>query len=235
MNEMTIFNFENKEVRTVEMNNNIYFVASDVCKVLELSNPSMALSRLDEDEKGISNVYTRGGNQEVLLVNESGLYSLVLTSRKPEAKRFKKWITSEVIPSIRKTGGYGIQTETKILEILSRLEDTISNIVALTNNLAIKYEPKIETNPYFKSSGDNVNNIDLHLYHRIVNYAKKFRTDLDLDIVRNRAKEIGMMSSRISKERKIKIHEEENLDSRYPGKTRYYHQDILQEVFRLLF
>lgn len=235
MNEMTIFNFENKDVRTIKIDEKIYFVSSEICDVLEIQNTSQAMSRLDSDEKLVYTLHISGQNREVLLVNESGLYSLVLTSRKPEAKRFKKWITSEVIPSIRKTGGYGIQTETKILEILSRLEGTISNIVALTNNLAIKYEPKIETNPYFKSSGDNVNNIDLHLYHRIVNYAKKFRTDLNLDTVRNRAKEIGMMSSRISKERKIKIHEEENLDSRYPGKTRYYHQDILQEVFRLLF
>jgi prophage antirepressor-like protein len=235
MNELTVFNFENKEVRTVEMNNNIYFVASDVCKVLEHSNPSMALSRLDEDEKGINNVYTPGGSQEVLLVNESGLYSLVLTSRKPEAKRFKKWITSEVIPSIRKTGAYGISTETKILDILIRLEGTMSNMIALTNNLAIKYEPKTETKAYFQPSENKLERNDTHLYHRITFYGKKFRPDLNQEDIRERAKEIGMMASRLSKERRIRIHEEENLDSRYPGKIRYYHQDILSEVFRLIF
>lgn len=130
-------------------------------------------------------------------------------------------------------------TDRQILEMFMDLKKEFinlsSNVIALTNNLAIKNEPKIETKPYFQPSGNSANNIDLHIYHRIVNYAKKFRTDLDLDIVRERAKEIGMAASRISKERKIKIHEEENLDSRYPGKTRYYHQDILEEVFRLLF
>ena len=85
------------------------FIASDVCKILEISNIAQAVARLDDDEKGLTTVYTLGGSQDVLTVNESGLYSLVLTSRKKEAKAFKRWITHEVLPALRKTGSYALQ------------------------------------------------------------------------------------------------------------------------------
>lgn len=107
MNELKVFTNETfGQVRTVVKGNEPWFVAADVCRALELGNTSMALSRLDEDEKGISLTDTPGGKQEMTIVNEPGLYSLVLGSRKPEAKEFKRWITHEVIPSIRKHGMY---------------------------------------------------------------------------------------------------------------------------------
>ena len=81
-------------------------MAKDVCDILEHSDPSMAVSRLDDDEQGKTTVRTPGGPHEVLTVSESGLYSLVFTSRKPEAKRFRKWVTGTVLPEIRKTGSY---------------------------------------------------------------------------------------------------------------------------------
>ena len=94
-------------VRSLLIDDNPWFVAADVCKALEINNPRDTLKkRLDEDEKGVASIYTLGGDQNMAVVNESGLYSLVLGSRKPEAKAFKRWITHEVIPSIRKTGGY---------------------------------------------------------------------------------------------------------------------------------
>lgn len=83
-----------------------WFVAADVCAALELGNVSAAISRLDDDEKGVISIDTLGGTQQVATVNESGLFSLILGSRKPEAKPFKRWVTAEVLPSIRKTGGY---------------------------------------------------------------------------------------------------------------------------------
>ena len=106
------FDYHGQEVRTVEMNGQPWFVAADVCMVLEIGNPSQAASRLDEDEKGIISNDTLGGKQKMTIVSESGLYSLILGSRKPEAKQFKRWITHEVIPSIRKTGGYIAGQET---------------------------------------------------------------------------------------------------------------------------
>jgi prophage antirepressor-like protein len=106
MTNPVAFDFEGQSVRTVEIDGIIWFVAADVCKVLEHSNASAAVSRLDEDERGVRNVYTPSGDQEMLIINESGLYSLILTSRKEAAKRFKKWVTAEVLPTLRKTGRY---------------------------------------------------------------------------------------------------------------------------------
>lgn len=104
-----VFNFGDYQVRTVIKEGEPWFVAKDVCSVLELTNNREAISRLDEDEKGVNTAYTLGGNQNLTIINESGLYSLILTSRKPEAKAFKKWVTSEVLPSIRKQGKYEVK------------------------------------------------------------------------------------------------------------------------------
>lgn len=103
MNELQIFNFENNQVRTQTINNEPWFVATDVCQILELTNVTTALSRLDEDERSKFNLGRQG---EANVINEFGLYNLVLSSRKPEAKSFKRWITHEVVPAIRKTGSY---------------------------------------------------------------------------------------------------------------------------------
>ena len=82
-----------------------WFVAADVCRALEIGDSRTATARLDADEKGAVLIRTLGGEQKVTIISESGLYALVLSSRKPEAKAFKRWITHEVIPAIRKTGG----------------------------------------------------------------------------------------------------------------------------------
>ena len=109
MNELQIFkNNVFGQVRVVEQDGEPWFVAKDVCNCLELSNSRKALSRLDDDEKGVTLSDTLGGRQEMATVNEYGLYSLVLSSRKPEAKEFKRWITHEVIPSIRKYGSFNM-------------------------------------------------------------------------------------------------------------------------------
>lgn len=103
--------FEHPEfgrIRVLEIDGEPWFVAADVCRALEHTNTAVALDRLDDDEKGVSSIYTPGGNQQMSIVNEPGLYSLVLGSRKPEAKAFKRWITHEVLPSIRKTGSYSL-------------------------------------------------------------------------------------------------------------------------------
>lgn len=107
MNELQIFKNEQfGEIRTITKNNEIMFVAADVCKALDINNPRQAVSRLDDDERNTVILNDGIGNPNKNVVNEYGLYNLVLTSRKPEAKTFKRWITHEVIPAIRKTGGY---------------------------------------------------------------------------------------------------------------------------------
>ena len=106
-NQLTSFSHETfGSIRTVTKDGEPWFVAADVCKSLDIGNSRQALTRLDEDEKGVILTDTLGGEQQMSIINEPGLYSLVLGSRKPEAKAFKRWITHKVIPQIRKTGAY---------------------------------------------------------------------------------------------------------------------------------
>lgn len=98
------FSFENHSVRAINRNGDIWFVAADVGAVLGLTNVRASVALLDDDEKGVNTIDTPSGRQEMSIINESGLYALILRSRKAEAKRFRKWVTSEVLPSIRKTG-----------------------------------------------------------------------------------------------------------------------------------
>ncbi|MGW1261168.1 phage antirepressor [Streptomyces drozdowiczii] len=102
-----IFPETNKRVRVLMVDGAPWWVARDVCNVLEMERPDAALRGLDDDEKGAQSVSTPGGDQRMSVINESGLYSMILRSRKAEAKAFKKWITGEVLPEIRRTGGYG--------------------------------------------------------------------------------------------------------------------------------
>lgn len=111
--DISVIRFEDKTVRIVNSDGNPWFIAKDVCEALELSNHSMAISALDDDEKGVSLTYTPGGNQNMRTVSESGFYKLIARSRKATtdgtfAHRFTNWVFREVIPSIRKTGSYGI-------------------------------------------------------------------------------------------------------------------------------
>ncbi|HHP6405580.1 TPA: BRO-N domain-containing protein, partial [Acinetobacter baumannii] len=130
MSNVSVFNFNQNEVRTiVKDDGEIWFVLSDVCSVLEIGNPSDAARRLDNDEVTLDII--EGNHRPTNLVNESGLYSLVLTSRKPEAKQFKKWVTSDVLPSIRKNGGYIAGQENDDPEIIMAKALQVANNVIL--------------------------------------------------------------------------------------------------------
>lgn len=109
-NSLQLFADKGFRVRVVMRDGEPWFVAKDVCECLDLANSRDAVSRLDDDEKGVGKADTLGGSQDMMLISESGLYTLVMRSNKPDAKVFRKWVTSEVLPSIRKTGGYGIRT-----------------------------------------------------------------------------------------------------------------------------
>lgn len=106
---LQVFNFEESQIRTLDVNGELMWVAVDVCRALGLEQVSIALSRLEEEEVNSINLLdSRGVTHPTNIINESGLYTLILGSRKEEAKRFKRWVTSEVLPSIRKTGKYSI-------------------------------------------------------------------------------------------------------------------------------
>ena len=108
MNSLTVF--ENPEfgpIRTVELDGEPWLVGKDVAEALGYTNPRKALAdHVDDEDKGVTKCYTPGGDQDMTIINESGLYSLVLSSKLPTARKFRRWVTSEVLPSIRKTGGY---------------------------------------------------------------------------------------------------------------------------------
>lgn len=137
MNDMKIFeNSEFGAVRVVDVNGEPWFVAKDVCECLAVGNSRDAVAALDEDEKGVDSIDTPGGAQEMSIISEAGLYSLILRSRKPEAKIFKRWITHEVLPAIRKHGGY--LTPAKLEEALTD-PDTI---IRLATNLKAEREKR---------------------------------------------------------------------------------------------
>lgn len=106
MTEIEQFQFGDQKVRVIDRDGEPWWVARDVCDVLEISRTNDALSGLDDDEKGADTIRTPGGDQSMAVINESGLYSLIMRSRKPEAKAFRRWVTHEVLPAIRRTGRY---------------------------------------------------------------------------------------------------------------------------------
>lgn len=128
MTALVPFDYSGRQVRTVQVDGEPWFVAADVCAVLDHSNVTMAVASLDEDEKGLRIVETLGGDQQLTVVNEPGLYSLILRSRKDEAKRFKRWLTHEVLPEIRRTGGYNLPRN--LPEALRALADREEAILA---------------------------------------------------------------------------------------------------------
>ena len=113
--QLSTFNFESKSIRTLAINNEPWFVAKDLCNAINISNYRDAIERLDDDEKGVALTDTLGGKQEMAVVSESGMYTLILRCRDSVKKgsiphRFRKWVTSEVLPTIRKTGKYESKT-----------------------------------------------------------------------------------------------------------------------------
>ena len=126
MNELAVFNYSEKEVRTINRDGEPWFVVKDVCDVLGIGNANMAAARLDDDEVSQTEVTDNLGRKQMTnIVNETGLYNLILRSDKPEAKQFKRWVTREVIPSIRKTGSYTKlpQTFAEALRLAADLEE----------------------------------------------------------------------------------------------------------------
>ena len=135
MNEIQVWNYESSEVRTVQVNGEPWFVLSDVCKVLELSTPARVAERLEKDEVSQTHTIDRmGREQKTTIINESGLYTVILRSDKPQAKPFRKWVTSEVLPSIRKHGSYSVQSQfadlSPQLQVLIQMETRQKQIEA---------------------------------------------------------------------------------------------------------
>lgn len=143
MNNLQIFeNTEFGKIRTVQLNNETYFVCKDVAMALGYANPRKAMAdHVMEEDKGVTKCDTLGGKQDIAVINESGLYALIFGSKLESAKRFKHWVTSEVLPQIRKTGAYQKPlTQQEIMRIqLGMIDDHEERIINLENNMTIDY------------------------------------------------------------------------------------------------
>lgn len=186
-NNMQIFQNEAfGEIRTLLIDGEPWFVAADVCKALLIVNSRDALTRIDDDEKGVVSTDTLGGRQEVTIVNEPGLYALILSSRKPEAKAFKRWITHEVIPSIRKHGAY-ISPNAEAVQVTPTIEQYIASariiatcradrlrmVIGLLDKAGISMPMDISTN----SKVERVNTAELQTNIRRVKDSNHMKRD----------------------------------------------------------
>lgn len=147
MNEVQLFNFENHEVRSLLLNNEPWFVGKDVADVLGYSNSRKAMAdHVDDEDKEVltsrnvtlENIPNRG----ITVVNESGLYSLILSSKLPSAKKFKRWVTSEVLPALRKTGQYQVK-ELSGSELMARALIEAQNVLAAKDKVIEEMKPKV--------------------------------------------------------------------------------------------
>ena len=152
MNELQTFTYQDSPIRTVQLDGEPWFVLKDVCAVLGISKYRDTADRLDEDERGAARVDTLGGAQDMTIINESGLYNVILRSDKPEARPFRKWVTGDVLPSIRKHGAY-MTTETLqaailnpdyLLQVVTALKDETDKRKALeASNAALAVDLEI--------------------------------------------------------------------------------------------
>lgn len=143
MNELQLFSFENHEVRSLLINDEPYFVGKDVAEILGYKNPRDAVNKhVDDEDKGVAKCDTLGGVQELTVINESGLYSLVLSSKLPSAKKFKRWVTSEVLPALRKTGQYQVK-ELSGQELMAKALIEAQSVLAAKDKQIEEMKPKV--------------------------------------------------------------------------------------------
>lgn len=176
-NEVKLFNNEMfGEVRVVMKEDTAWFVASDVANVLGIKLTADMTRTLDEDEKDMDSIHTLGGEQKVSIINESGLYSAVLRSRKPEAKAFKKWVTSEILPALRKTGAYIVGEEnmtedqmifvgyTALMRKCTGLEAQVNALQFTTSSLEQKVTSLEPKGDFYDAVNHAVNAIDFKTF-----------------------------------------------------------------------
>lgn len=166
MHDLQIFKYNGKEVRTIQKDGEPWWVLKDVCGILGISKYRDTASRLDEDERGSVRVDTPGGEQEMTVVNESGLYNVILRSDKPEAKPFRKWVTSEVLPSIRKNGGYIANQENLTPEqIVANALIVAQNIISQKDKQIEQMKPKAE---FFDAVADSRTAISMNEVSKVL-------------------------------------------------------------------
>ena len=220
VNEIRVFNSDQfGEVRTVTIDDEPWFVAADVCRALEIGNSRMATGGLDDGEEGVGLIDAPGGHDELTIINEPGLYSLVLGSRKPEAKAFKRWITHEVIPALRKTGTYSLKP-------MSQLE-----IAKISLDMLIEQEKRLDSlEQENESTREQIKELNAKIATRVqdsysvAGYASLRGIKLDV----SRANMLGREATRLSQKYGYEI--SKTPDPRF-GTVNVYHTDVLKAVF----
>lgn len=152
MNEIQNFVFDGSQIRTLAINDEPYFVGKDVAEILGYSNPQKAIrNHVDEEDRGVTKMGTPGGIQDLTIINESGLYSLIMSSKLPDAKRFKRWVTSEVLPQIRKHGMYAtaelLNNPDLAIQAFTALKAEREKVQALSLTNAIQAQQIAELQP----------------------------------------------------------------------------------------
>lgn len=210
------FQFEANEVRAVERDGEPWFVLVDVCRILGIGNASDAAARLDADEKdALDIVDPMGRAQRPTIINESGLYSMIMTSRKEEAKRFKRWVTSEVLPAIRKTGRYAIDRPKTPGEML--LENA-----KVFRDLEIR---QIEQAKQLGQHGEILQALGAHEDYRSI---KAHAAIIGRKITLKESGELGRLATALSNQGGYKTGRQ--VDETF-GKVNTYHRDVLAKVF----
>ena len=220
MNQIVPFQFETQEIRAIERDGDPWFVLVDVCKILGHTNPTVAASRLDDDEKAALNISDTALNNVaqqrlVNIISESGLYSLILTSRLPDARRFKKWVTSEVLPAIRKTGRYQIDRPKTTGEML------VENAKAF-REIEIR---QIEQAEQIGKIATAVENFGAHEDFKSI---KAYAAIIGRKITTKESGEFGRQATALSKQQGQKIGRQP--DEAF-GFVNTYHREILTWIF----
>ena len=182
MSIVQAFTYQDQPVRTITVDGQPGFIANDLCSVLELTNPRQTLTYLDDDEKGVTTNDTLGGAQQMAYVTEAGMYSLVLRSRKPEAKMFKRWITHDVLPQIRKTGAYAAPALSGP-ELMAKALLEAAETIKASDRKVLELTPKAEAfDSFLSTNGDYSVNEAAKLLardHNIVTGEKRLRSKLE--------------------------------------------------------
>jgi len=223
MNELQVFQFEGNQVRTQIIDGEPWFVAKDVCDILGIEKYRDAITRLDEDERESVKMDTLGGKQSMSAVNESGLYSLILTSNKPEAKKLKKWVTSDVLPAIRKTGRYEsrpLSVEEHILGAMTIIHHDLENVKKDMGGLKLDVGDMKEE--IRKIEANQVNFPDD--YFQVKGYARY----KGIEIPENMVSPLGRKATKLSNERGVLI---KTVPHGHFGRIGSYHVSILEELF----
>lgn len=210
MSGIVPFQFESHEVRAIERDGDPWFILTDVCRVLDIANPSQAAGRLDDDERGLCQIDTPGGMQSIIIVNEPGLYRLVMRSDKPQAKRFQKWVFAEVLPALRKTGKYEVG-QGKSVSQYDWMRSVVDGLEENAKRLD-KHEAQIQA-------------LGAHEDYRSI---KAYAALIGRKITTKQSGELGKQATAISKQLGHKI-------GRMPddafGQVNTYHRDVLKQVF----